>query len=65
MNRDQIRDTGNKSAVDGSGADSQEIRNCECVQSPLEADEAGSAAGISLRVISSFFARFHAPGLSM
>ena len=64
MHRDQIRDTGNKAAVNDSGVDSQEIRNCECVQSPLEADEAESGAGIPLRVMSFLFERFHAHGLS-
>ena len=65
MPRDQIRDTGNKAAVADSGADSQEIRNCECVQNLLEADEAESGAGILLQVMAIFSRRFHARGLSM
>jgi hypothetical protein len=62
---DQIRDTGNKAVVNDRGAGSQEIRNCECVQSLLEADEAESGAGIPLRVVSFVFEHFHAHGLSM
>jgi len=63
--RDQIRDTGNKVAVSDPGVDSQEFRNCECEQSPLEADGAESGVEIPLRVMAIFSRRFHAHGLSM
>jgi hypothetical protein len=59
-----IQDTGSKGEEVGSGGGSQEIRSCEFLRSPLEADEAESGAGIPLQVMALFSARFHAPGLS-